>query len=56
MDSGKFLCRSCPGHTTVWVGDVGGDPLIKRLLGGFHYKVVWWISGNIPWWGIEGTC
>ena len=26
LEVGAFLCRSCPGHPTVLVIDVGGDP------------------------------
>ena len=54
-DVGEFLRSGCPCHPTVRVGDVGGNPHTKRILGGLHHRVAQRIYGNMPQRRMEGT-
>ena len=37
------------GCLDIWVGDVGGDPHISRMMGGFRHSVARRMTGRQPW-------
>ena len=45
---GEVLIVIGPGDAPFWVRDMYGAPCMENILGGFHHRVAWWVTGKIP--------